>query len=110
MRTASGSPHLTSSRKGMPAMAHETKAVYPATLVPEAGWHFLHLFYRVDRRVLAELSPEARREGREVLARALDGSTPGSPDRIQCFAVPGHKAEFGVMLAGSDLKAIHAVQ
>ena len=25
---------------------------YPATLVPEAGWHFLHLFYQVDRRAL----------------------------------------------------------
>ena len=25
----------------------------PATLVPEKGWHFLHLFYRVDRARLA---------------------------------------------------------
>ena len=24
-------------------------AQVPATLVPETGWHFLHLFYRVDR-------------------------------------------------------------
>jgi hydrogen peroxide-dependent heme synthase len=94
----------------MPAMAHETKAAYPATLVPEAGWHFLHLFYRIDRRVLAELPAEARQAGREAVDRALDGSRPGAPDRIQCFAIPGHKADFGVMLAGSDLKAIHAVQ
>jgi chlorite dismutase len=85
-------------------------AQYPATLVPEAGWHFLHLFYRVDRRVLAELSPAARQEGREVLGLALDRTTPGAPDQVQCFAVPGHKADFGVMLAGSDLKAIHKIQ
>ena len=25
-----------------------------ATLVPESGWHFLHVFYRVDREALAE--------------------------------------------------------
>ena len=28
----------------------------PATLVPEKGWHFLHLFYRVDRSRLAGLT------------------------------------------------------
>ena len=28
----------------------------PATLVPEKGWHFLHLFYRVDRARLGTLS------------------------------------------------------
>jgi chlorite dismutase len=91
-------------------MAHETRATYPATLVPEAGWHFLHLFYRVDRGVLSALPPATRQEGREALARVLDGKAPGSPDRVQCFAIPGHKADFGVMLAGSDLKAIHAKQ
>ena len=85
-------------------------AQYPATLVPEAGWHFLHLFYRVDRGALAALSDEARRDGREVLSRVLDARTPGSPDQIQGFAIPGHKADFGIMLAGKDLKAIHDVQ
>jgi hydrogen peroxide-dependent heme synthase len=82
----------------------------PASLVPQAGWHFLHLFYRVDRRLLAELPVEARRKGCEVLALALDPSTPGAPERVQCFGVMGHKADFGVMLAGPDLKAIHRVQ
>jgi chlorite dismutase len=91
-------------------MVHEKKAAFPATLVPEAGWHFLHLFYRVDRRVLAELSPRARAEGREAVLRLLDRAGPGAPERIQCFAVPGHKADFAVMLAGADLPKIHAIQ
>src|SRR3954454_9469591 len=85
-------------------------AQYPATLVPEAGWHFLHLFYKVDRRVLAELPAEARLRGRQELVHALDRSVPGAPDQSQGFAVPGHKADFGVMLAGADLKSIHVVQ
>jgi hydrogen peroxide-dependent heme synthase len=85
-------------------------AQIPATLVPEAGWHVLHLFYRVDRCVLAELSTAARHEGREVLRRVLDRSSPVPPDQMQCFAVPGHKADFGVVMAGSDLKAIHGIQ
>jgi hydrogen peroxide-dependent heme synthase len=85
-------------------------AQYPATLVPEAGWHFLHLFYKVDRRLLAELPAGSRQSGREAILRALDRSAPGAPEQSQCFAVPGHKADFGVMLAGPDLKAIHAIQ
>lgn len=82
----------------------------PATLVPEVGWHFLHLFFRVDRGALAGLSEEARREGRRQLLTALDTSAAGAPDQLQVFAVPGHKADFGVMMVGADLKAIHAVQ
>ena len=34
----------------------------------------------------------------------------GAPEQIQCFAVPGHKADFGIVMAGPDLRAIHDVQ
>jgi hydrogen peroxide-dependent heme synthase len=85
-------------------------AQLPATLVPESGWHFLHVFYQIDRAALAALSFEVRDEGRAQLIRALDRAAEGAPEQLQCFAVPGHKADFGVMMAGKDLKAIHAVQ
>src|SRR4051812_45625155 len=71
-------------------------AQYPATLVPEAGWHFLHLFYRIDRGALAQL-PSKGATAREALVRILDRSSPGAPEQMQCFAVPGHKADFGIM-------------
>jgi peroxiredoxin len=87
-----------------------SSAQIPATLVPQEGWHFLHLFYRVDRAILAGLPAEARTKGLEVLKEVLDPSAPGAPDQLQCFAVPGHKADFGIMMAGADLKAIHAIQ
>jgi peroxiredoxin len=83
---------------------------FPATLVPESGWHFLHIFYRVDRGALAGLSPEARDEGRRQVLGALDRARPGAPEQLHTFAVPGHKADFGLMIAGTDLKAIHAIQ
>ncbi|WP_406695802.1 hydrogen peroxide-dependent heme synthase [Singulisphaera sp. Ch08] len=82
----------------------------PATLVPQEGWHFLHLFFKVDRAVLAGLSADTRRDGIEVLKKVLDPAAPGAPNQLQCFAVPGHKADFGIMLAGTDLKAVHAIQ
>jgi chlorite dismutase len=104
------------SRPGAPThpMQHghrpASAAQVPATLVPESGWHFLHLFYKVDRARLAALDPQARSLGREEIQRILDPKGEGKPDQMQCFAVPGHKADFGVMAAGTDLKAIHDVQ
>jgi hydrogen peroxide-dependent heme synthase len=82
----------------------------PATLVPENGWHFLHVFYRVNRARLGELSAEDRQRGVEDFRRVLGAKTPGAPDQLQCFAVPGHKADFGIVMAGPDLRAIHDVQ
>src|SRR5437763_1676689 len=83
-----------------PASAYQV----PATLVPESGWHFLHLFYRVDRAALTALPEDARRRGRAEVLSALGGDGPGAPEQLQGFAVVGHKADFGVVMAGPDLR------
>jgi chlorite dismutase len=85
-------------------------AMVPATLVPPEGWHVLHLFYRIDRGAWAALPESARQAGRKELFLALNPQPPHRPEQIQCFAVPGHKADFGVMMAGTDLKRLHEVQ
>ena len=86
-------------------------ASIPATLVPEGGgWHFLHLYYRLDRAALARLTPAARAEGRREVIAALDAARASAGLQLQSFAVLGHKADFGLMMAGTDLRAIHAVQ
>ena len=82
----------------------------PATLVPEQGWHCLHLFYQVDRARLGLISTEHRQHGLDDFRRALRAKPPGAPDQIQCFAVPGHKADFGIVMAGPDLRAMHDIQ
>ncbi len=82
----------------------------PATLVPEEGWHFLHLFFRVDRGRLADLPAGKKEQGVEELKRTLVDRTPGGPEQLQCFAVPGHKADFGIVMAGPELKGLHGVQ
>jgi peroxiredoxin len=93
-----------------PAHRHAASAPVPATLVPETGWHFLHIFYRVDRAVLAGLTGPAVEQGRRELVEALTRPGEGGPEQLQCFAIPGHKADFGLMAAGPDLKAVHAVE
>ncbi len=94
---------------GRPAARHHAEPV-PASLVPTAGWHFLHLYYQVDRERLARLSPADRALGCEELAAVLDPQAANAPTRLQCFAVPGHKADFGIVTAGPDLRAIHALE
>lgn len=85
-------------------------ALVPATLVPEAGWHVLHVFYQVDRAALSALTPEVRAEGKEQLARVLDPCNAPALKQVQCFPVVGHKADFGVIAAGPDLLAVHGLQ
>ncbi|WP_337173868.1 hydrogen peroxide-dependent heme synthase [Paludisphaera sp.] len=81
----------------------------PASLVPETGWHFLHLFYKVDRDILGRFDEATRKRGREAFAEIL-GARPEGVEQSQVFAVPGHKADFGAMLAGPDIQAIHGIQ
>ena len=85
-------------------------AQVPATLVPAVGWHFLHLFYRIDRAALASIPEERRAEGSAEVARILDKGNQPAIEQMHVFAVIGHKADFGVMLAGPDLRAINGVQ
>ena len=86
-------------------------AAIPATLVPDGGgWHFLHLYYRVDRGSLSHLSDAARTEGRREVKAILDGARSSASMQLQSFAVPGHRADFGLMMAGRDLREIHDVQ
>jgi hydrogen peroxide-dependent heme synthase len=85
-------------------------AEIPATLVPEQGWHCLHLFYQVDRARLGSISAEHRRQGRIDILSALQPGSPCAPSQLQCFAVPGHKADFGIVMAGPDLRAMHGIQ
>src|SRR5262249_45205580 len=85
-------------------------AQVPATLVPETGWHFLHLFYRIDRDRLRGFTAQDRKSGWDELTQILDAKRPKGVEQLHAFAVPGHKADLGVMLAGPDLRAVHGVQ
>ena len=87
-----------------------SSASIPATLKPPSGWHLLHVYYQIDRGALAAIGRDGREEGRDQFLKALDPSAAGAPDQVQAFAVPGHKADFGLVAAGADLKAVHAVQ
>ncbi len=57
----------TATTPAPPGQRPAASAVAPASLVPEPGWHFLHLFYRVDRAALAALPESAARGGTRAI-------------------------------------------
>ncbi|MGQ0805282.1 MAG: hydrogen peroxide-dependent heme synthase [Actinomycetota bacterium] len=73
-------------------------------VTPSEGWGVLHLFYRVDRD-RAEREPGGAK-------RVLDAVASLEADQHQalCFAVLGHKADFGVMALGPDLARLQAFE
>lgn len=73
----------------------------PST-TPSNGWHCTHLFYRLNRAQLAQLTTEQRVAGREQLASILDPAGSSAPTRMQSFIISGHKADFSLMLLDPD--------
>jgi len=69
------------------------------SLEPTAGWHCTHLFYRLDRRALRDLSPNERTDGCREFIRTLDAEGgQATPARLQTLIVSGHKADFGLVM------------
>jgi peroxiredoxin len=69
-----------------------------AAIEPLTGWHVAHLFYAFDRTTLAALDAATVAEGCRQFGAALDPAAAGGPVRLQSWIVPGHKADFGVMV------------
>jgi len=80
------------------------------SLVPHAGWHCLHLYYRFDRAGLKQLSAAERSAGRGELIEALNPAGPGATARLQTSVVSGHKGDFGLMLLDPDPLKIDAIR
>lgn len=87
----------------------------PAQQLPEPtthtaeGWHCLHIYYQVDRSALAKLSQAEVSEGATQVAGVLDPDGEHAPERLQSFAVSGHRADLGLMLLDHDPLKIDAV-
>lgn len=89
--------------------AHTTNLPDPTTRMTE-GWHCLHLYYRVNQAALDAVDGSQKMQGREQLAEILNPERDGAPERMQSFAVSGHRADFGLMLLDTDPLVIDGVQ
>src|SRR6185369_17246985 len=81
----------------------------PPSLELTQGWHCSHLYYRFDRGVIAALSPDKLKAGREELIAILNPEGSGATARLQTSVVSGNKADFGLMLMDASPLKIEGV-
>lgn len=72
------------------------------SIEPAEGWHCTHMFYRLNRSVLASMSADEKTQGAAKLAAALDPEGEDAPTRMQSFIISGHKADFGMVMLDPD--------
>lgn len=83
-------------------------------VLPGAGWHCSHFFYRFDRERLANLRTEQQSAQLptallDEFCQALDKQQTGQPQRFQLGLTAGHKADFSLMLMDPDPIRIESV-
>jgi len=69
----------------------------------------LHVYYRVNALALTALSASEVEAGWAELRQLLVPGREGGPERLQVFAVSGHRADLGLMLMDPDPLKIDAV-
>jgi peroxiredoxin len=74
-----------------------------AVLVPEQGWHCLHLFYRIEYGQWQLLSREERNAAKTNLASLVQEARAMDSTQLLTFSIVTPKADLGFMLITPDL-------
>ncbi len=75
----------------------------PAPLVPEQGWHCLHLFYRVEQGQWQLLHDEERRKAKTRLSSLVQEVRATESTQLLTLSMVTPKADLGFMLVTPDL-------
>jgi len=79
-------------------------------LVPQEGWHVLHLFYHLDHGHLQLLTDLERREAKTRLAELVQEIRATPDTQLLTFAIATPKADLGLMLLTPDLQVANAFE
>lgn len=74
-----------------------------APVVPEIGWHCLHLFYRLDYAQWQLLSPDEQRAAKVALSEIVQEIRAAESTQLLTLSIVTPKAELGLMLITPDL-------
>ena len=74
------------------------------TLVPEEGWHVLHLFYQIDRSQWSLLTTEEQVARKTELTKLVQEIRGNSDTQLLMFAIMTPRADLGFMLLTPDLR------
>ena len=81
-----------------------------ATLVPEQGWHCLHLFYRVEYGQWQLLSREEQNSAKTNLATIVQEVRAMDSTQLLTLSVVTPKADLGFMLITPDLQTANKIE
>lgn len=90
-------------------MQSETEQSYP-TVIPQEGWHVLHLFYKVEHGQWALLSQEEKIEAKTHLAELVQEIRAIPETQLLLFSMVSPKADIGLMLLTPDLHTANACE
>ena len=82
----------------------------PSAVVPEKGWHVLHLFYRVEHGQWSMLAPEDKIEAKTNLSQLIQEIRATDHTQLLAFSIVSPKADIGFMLLTPDLHTANAFE
>src|SRR3989454_5995197 len=80
-----------------------------AALVPEEGWHCLHLFYRIEHGQWQLLSREEQNAAKTNLARRVQEIRALESTQLLTLSIVTPKADLGFMLITPDLQTANKI-
>src|SRR5437588_2418983 len=81
-----------------------------AALVPEQGWHCLHLFYRIEFSQWQLLSPDEQRAAKTALTSLVQEVRAMESTQLLTLSVVTPKADLGFMLITPDLHDANKIE
>lgn len=79
-------------------------------IVPQEGWHVIHLFYKVEYGEWAMFGPEEQAAGRTRLSAVVEEVRAMPSTQLLSFAVVTPKADLGFMLLTPDLQVANEIE
>lgn len=81
-----------------------------APLIPEQGWHCLHIFYRIDHAQWQLLSPDEQRGGKVALSEIVQEIRASEDTQLLTLSIVTPKADLAFMLITPDLHRTNAFE
>src|SRR5882757_10650581 len=81
-----------------------------ASLIPEQGWHCLHLFYRIDFAQWQLLTGDEQRTAKIALSEIVQEIRATEKTQLLTLSVVTPKADLGFMLITPDLHAANRIE
>jgi peroxiredoxin len=79
-------------------------------VVPQEGWHVLHLFYKVEHGQWSILSPDEQREAKTSFTELVAEIRETENTQLLIFSMVSPKADIGFMLVTPDLQTANAFE